>query len=676
MSKAKKKGLFAFLLALLASAIVSGTLLLSPATVNAATGAETAEDGTVTISGVSNGNELFSAVTRGGTAGQPLVIRFAENTGMNFTVGEGRNLYDSATGEPLGAGNFIIYDEYTAASSITLDLNGGSITLDTKSVKALDVRGVELTIMNGEIVGTASENLATSDSDITLENVDITFNYTPDTTPAGGAAVVTTENLTLADVKFTLNGEGATAYDKENATVINAVAKVGDTYYSDVKTAIESATEGQTVTLTANATLSGVTYVRAKNVTLNLGEYTLTIPENFQDKLYDDQGEEKGAGVAIRVYGSLTLAGGENGRIDATKAPETTNPLAAQPGGVITVNSGTIEVDTNSEACIFAFQGGKVIINGGSLINRATGEYTWGGEEVLVVNAASNATTPASTMVQVNGGTFIGRNPAFGDDAIGGTFITEEVKTVTYTLDGQTYIMVYDAETEPSLPEGADPIGGDYFEGETLVNEVNSAAALSSVLGNVADEAYIRLGASFKADVVIPEGKTVTLDLNGKTLTNVNGHTILNYGTLIITDTLDGGTVDNVTHARAAVYNEYGGDVTILGGTFRRSAEASTSYTNNGGNSYYVIANEGDMVIGSADEDCDIIVYTGGSYEASMHTHMYSALVNTLTYDSSQESHLTIYDGEFYGGNIAIKGDTWSTLAIRGGTISAGNQAV
>ena len=116
MSKAKKKGLFAFLLALLASAIVSGTLLLSPATVNAAAGAETAEDGTVTISGVSNGNELFSAVTRGGTAGQPLVIRFAENTGMNFTVGEGGNLYDSATGEPLGAGNFAV-----AASDTTVD---------------------------------------------------------------------------------------------------------------------------------------------------------------------------------------------------------------------------------------------------------------------------------------------------------------------------------------------------------------------------------------------------------------------------------------------------------------------------------------------------------------------------------------------------------------------------
>ena len=672
MSKAKKKGLFAFLLALLASAIVSGTLLLSPATVNAATGAETAEDGTVTISGVSNGNELFSAVREGGTAGQPLVIRFAENTGMNFTVGEGRNLYDSATGEPLGAGNFIIYDEYTAASSITLDLNGGSITLDTKSVKALDVRGVELTIMNGEIVGTASENLATSDSDITLENVDITFNYTPDTTPAGGAAVVTTENLTLADVKFTLNGEGATAYDKENATVINAVAKVGDTYYSDVKTAIESATEGQTVTLTANATLSGVTYVRAKNVTLNLGEYTLTIPENFQDKLYDDQGEEKGAGVAIRVYGSLTLAGGENGRIDATKAPETTNPLAAQPGGVITVNSGTIEVDTNSEACIFAFQGGKVIINGGSLINRATGEYTWGGEEVLVVNAASNATTPASTMVQVNGGTFIGRNPAFGDDAIGGTFITEEVKTVTYTLDGQTYVMVYDA-AEPALPEGAVAIGGDYFENGTLVNEVNSAAALSSVLGNVADEAYIRLGASFAADVVIPEGKTVTLDLNGKTITNVTNHTITNYGTLTVKGE---GVVDNVTHQKSALFNL--GTAKLLGGEYTRSLENSST------NSWYAIKNLGHLTIGAEGEECSVQVIQDGNFSSLITNGYYDAdgkaggdydTYSGLVTTDDKLPTLTINGGTFRGGINTVKNDNHSVATINGGEFVNTTQA-
>ena len=675
MSKAKKKGLFAFLLALLASAIVSGTLLLSPATVNAATGAETAEDGTVTISGVSNGNELFSAVTRGGTAGQPLIIRFAENTNMEFTAGDNGNLYyqdESGQMQHLSAGNFVIYDEFTTASSITLDLNGGSITLDTQSIKSLDVRGVDLTIMNGAIKGTASENLATSDSDITLENVDITFNYEPAATPSGGAAVVTTANLTLADVNFTLNGTGATEYTAEG-TVTNAVAKVGDTYYTDVKTAIESATDGQTATLTDNAAISEVVFVYAANVTLDLGEYTLTIPENFQDKLYDDQGEEKGAGVAIRVYGSLTLAGGENGRIDAKGAADSINPFAAQPGGVITVESGTIEVDTNSEACIFAFQGGKVIINGGTLINRATGEYTWGGEEVLVVNAASNATTPANTMVQVNGGTFIGRNPAFGDDAIGGTFITEEVKTVTYTLDGQTYIMVYDAETEPSLPEGADPIGGDYFEGETLVNEVNSAAALSSVLDNVAEEAYIRLGASFKADVVIPEGKTVTLDLNGKTITNVTNHTITNYGTLTVKGE---GVVDNVTHQKCALFNL--GTATLLGGEYTRSLENSST------NSWYAIKNLGHLTIGAEGEECSVQVIQDGNFSSLITNGYYDAdgkaggdydTYSGLVTTDDKLPTLTINGGTFRGGINTVKNDNHSVATINGGEFVNTTQA-
>ena len=52
-------------------------------------------------------------------------------------------------------------------------------------------------------------------------------------------------------------------------------------------------------------------------------------------------------------------------------------------------------------------------------------------------------------------------------------------------------------------------------------------------------------------DIVIPEGAELTLNLNGKTLTNHEDHTITNKGTLTITGD---GTVDNVTHARADVY--------------------------------------------------------------------------------------------------------------------------
>ena len=681
MTQAKKKGLFAFLLALLASAIVSGALLLSPATVNAAAGES--EGSVITV----NSGEIADLQTALVQAQPGDTVRLTQNITLDLTAYDPDLMGDEDINGHMVIGSKAELGDYGVNDGVILDLAGHTLAINTNSYyTCLLIQGVDFTVTDsvggGRLAGTSNGVFATADasSEITLENVTVEYTYGTEGYFAGQtsdkAAIVTDGALTLDKVDFALAGVSNTATTSSGEAVegaVESVAKVGDTYYTDVKTAIESATEGQTVTLTANATLSGVTYVRAEDVTLDLGNRTLTIPENFQDKLYDDQGEEKGAGVAIMVYGSLTLVGGENGRIDAKGAADSINPFAAQRGGTITVESGTIEVDTNSEACIFAFQGGKVIINGGTLINRATGDYTWGGEDVLVVNAASNATTPANTMVQVNGGTFIGRNPAFGDDAIGGTFITEEVKTVTYTLDGQTYIMVYDAETEPSLPEGADPIGGDYFEGETLVNEVNSAAALSSVLGNVADEAYIRLGASFEADVVIPEGKTVTLDLNGKTLTNVNDHTILNYGTLTVKGE---GVVDNVTHARGALFNL--GTATLLGGDYTRSKEDSKT------NSWYAIKNLGHLTIGAEGEECSVQVIQDGNFSSLLTNGYYDAdgkaggdydTYSGLVTTDDKLPTLTINGGTFRGGINTVKNDNHSVAEINGGEFLNTTQA-
>ncbi len=57
---------------------------------------------------------------------------------------------------------------------------------------------------------------------------------------------------------------------------------------------------------------------------------------------------------------------------------------------------------------------------------------------------------------------------------------------------------------------------------------------------------------SITEDVVIPKGSEIKLDLKGFTLTNMSGHTITNYGTLIIMDSLGDGEVDNITNQKAA----------------------------------------------------------------------------------------------------------------------------
>ncbi len=76
------------------------------------------------------------------------------------------------------------------------------------------------------------------------------------------------------------------------------------------------------------------------------------------------------------------------------------------------------------------------------------------------------------------------------------------------------------------------------------------------------------------ATIKVPNGKNATLDLNGKTLTNKTGeHTIIveNGATLTITGN---GIVDNVSHGKGAIVNS--GEVTLNGGTFKRSAEKVT----------------------------------------------------------------------------------------------------
>lgn len=67
-------------------------------------------------------------------------------------------------------------------------------------------------------------------------------------------------------------------------------------------------------------------------------------------------------------------------------------------------------------------------------------------------------------------------------------------------------------------------------------------------------------------NITIPAGKSIELVLNAN-LTNQSDHTIVvkNGATLTISGS---GTVDNVTHQRAAIHNEVGGTVFLNGGTF------------------------------------------------------------------------------------------------------------
>lgn len=162
-------------------------------------------------------------------------------------------------------------------------------------------------------------------------------------------------------------------------------------------------------------------------------------------------------------------------------------------------------------------------------------------------------------------------------------------------------------------------------------------------------------------DLTIPAGKSIVLDLNGHTLTNKTEHTITNYGTLTITGS---GTVDNVSHARAALYNQEGGVVTLDGGAYTRSKENGVNKADNGGNSYYNIVNWGEMTINAG-----VTVSQNGTFSSMIENGFYDGTGKT------NNPKLTINGGTFSGGLNTVKNDDRGVLEIVDGTFTNVKQA-
>lgn len=250
-------------------------------------------------------------------------------------------------------------------------------------------------------------------------------------------------------------------------------------------------------------------------------------------------------------------------------------------------------------------------------------------------------------------------------------------KSIEIAVTGGTFT----ADVAEYIPEGAiltQDKSGKIVEDESSVNSAVAEAGgvkyttLQGAIDAAADGAVVTMLKDAEEDIVVAEGQDITLDLNGKTLTNESDHTITNSGTLTITDTVGGGTVDNITHARAAVYNAVGATANLIEGTYTRSAEIGTSVDDSGGNSFYVIQNFGTMVIGSENSTPTVCFPEDSSHFSSMiENGWYDGTTNT----EQVNANLTINSGNFSGGINTIKNDDYGELEITGGTFTNVTQA-
>ena len=175
--------------------------------------------------------------------------------------------------------------------------------------------------------------------------------------------------------------------------------------------------------------------------------------------------------------------------------------------------------------------------------------------------------------------------------------------------------------------------------------------------------------------LTVNPGAMVTLELAaGSKLTNKAGsHTIINNGNLTITGT---GTVDNVSHGCAALYNAPGATATLNGGTFDRSHEAGASTGNNGGNSYYTIKNFGTITVNpgvTVQQDGTANGGTTGKYSSLFANGWYD--ITTAGQPGKEPAHssdavLVINGGTFKGGLNTVKNDDAGKLTINDGTFT------
>ena len=443
------------------------------------------------------------------------------------------------------------------------------------------------------------------------------------------------------DSKITVSGGKFSTDPSANGAVLTAgytAAKADDGMYTVSKTNPTAEVNGTKYSTLAGAinAAAGTDNVVKLLQDINNPEFVCEIKDKVTIDLNNHNITGNGAqGVFyVRVNGDLTIKG--DGTITAVENSGFAMAVNVESTAArVTLEGGTykqqISDPTSTQYDMIYALYGNIVVKGGTF-ECTTPAWT--------LNCKDEYYTSGEASIEVSGGTFKGFDPSNNKAEGDGTnFMADGYCTVKSGSDSDaTYTAV----------KGYAQIGS------------KSYASVQDAIDAANEGDTVKLLANAAEDVTVAEGKNLTLDLNGFTLTNVKGHTITNNGTLTINDSSEAktGTVDNVTHAKGALVNA--GTATLEGGTFERSKEAGKlDPYSSGGNSWYTVQNEGVMTI----KDGATVKNNGG-------------FSSNLCNADDTNAKLVINGGTFAGGINAVKNGSNTKLEITGGTFSNTSQYV
>lgn len=596
---------------------------------------------------------------------------YGDNACFNMTGGKvdgGRGTYDMKKtakinitgGQVIGNAGISSYGNVTISGSAEITATGGNAVSPSTSCKVIIKDNAKITATNGNGVYVVGND----DGYVDIQGGTITSTTEEAVCIGTGIATVKGATLKSAAGYEQIGFSGATGYltaDSDTGYTTSADCEIYDAndkktgwssllYVSIVKKGFgtSSRSVGKTLKLIKDITLTAADSIllSSTDLTLDLNGYNIIRYSPTKGPstaiMVEGSSSTKYANVTIKGNGTIKSEDDNNKGVTAVYVSEFAN---------LTINGGTYNVGGTDNATIYICHPSTNKI---STVTIYGGNFTTPNKWVLNCNDETYKNGMAKFIVR--GGTFPKEynpskpetEPALDDASIPNWL--PEGCVVTTKEDGSFSVVSHICKIE----------GKDGF-----YDSISDA-----LIENVAN-ATIKMLSDTEEDVHIPGNSYITVDLNGFTITNKESDTftvpINSSLTIVDTDENKNGKVDNVTHKRACIYNN--GTVTLNGGKFMRSKEASKSMEDANGNSYYNILNHGDMTINDG-----VTVFSTGVF-SSLIASGYFNYADTkdprngyVAGTNKEAPTLVVNGGMFSGGINTIKNDDNATAEIKGGT--------
>ena len=652
----------------------------------------------------------YSATGENGKAVYEADLQDTDSDNINLTIENGTytgEVYSENVANFIEGGTFseAVNKDYLAEGRMQLQQSAsGTVTI---------VENEDAAVTAGAVAVVASTNAAYTDLQAAIEaaadgdTVTLLADITdPPLTPDPADDSVYYTHYHINHKSITIDGDGHTITSstapsrsdgvKDQTRIFYIVGKTKN--YTDTETVFNVTLKDLTVKTTGAAsrpleTRGGNIDLTLENVTLDNSESDiamespLTVNGNSEGAAHpvvitmtDSTLKTNRDGYAFRAFNpvELTMNGGAlTGGRAALYMQRAINSIGTD-GSVVTLTDVAIDgiadrpyVAGASEVFgLFVFEDNNVdvTVSGGTInVTKEANTFDYSVvfyNKVGVALSGINVNFKDDTKITLSSGVDFASIPSDGESPENCTEILHEGVTINIPVETR-YFAAGDA-----LLVGED--GYTVVDVETAVNNGTAEAAVTSdgtyilyaTLQDAIDAAKngdtVTLLKDVTGSFTVAEGQEITLDLNGKNISNSgNVHTLANYGVLTVQDTVGGGTVDNTASGRAAFINY--GTATLNGGTFTRSVDKP-------GTTWYTIKNYGHLTINEG-----TTVSTLGTSTSSMIANGFQSSSDKTNNVGSINTNdkvptLTITGGTFDSNYITIKNDEEGVLAISGGT--------